>query len=286
MDNRDWLILHTLYDKKNITQTAKSLFISQPALTKRLQLMEKEFGIKIVNRERRGIQFTPEGEYLAKYSEEMLIKYEKIKENIFNMNSEVRGTLKLGVSISFTKYKLPRILKLFKDQYPNVEFKVITAWSSNVFNLIYNKDVHIGFVRGDFSWRGQKRLLSEENICIVSKDKINIVDLPKLPRVVYKTDYMLKSIIDNWWTENYTDPPMVSIELDQADSCKEMVVNGLGYGIIPSALIDDLKGIYKFNLADKEGKPLLRRTWMLYHEEDLEMNVIKAFVNFVDSLKI
>lgn len=286
MDDRDWMILNTLYNKKNITKAAKNLFISQPALTKRLQLMEKEFGVIIVNRESRGVQFTSQGEYLAKCSEEILLKLEKIKENVLNMNGDVRGTLRIGVSNFFAKYKLPRILKLFKDQYPNVEFKVTTDWSSDIFKLIYNKNIQVAFVRGDYSFKGKKYLLSEENICVASKDKISLENLPKLPRIVYKTDYLLKVIIDNWWTENYLESPMVSIEVDQGDACRGMIVNGLGYGIMPSATLDNIDGIYKINLADKEGNELLRRTWMLYNEETLEMNVVKAFVNFVENLDI
>ena len=50
MDERDWLILKILYEKKNITKTAQSLYISQPTLTKRIQQIEKEFDLTIINR--------------------------------------------------------------------------------------------------------------------------------------------------------------------------------------------------------------------------------------------
>lgn len=286
MDDRDWLILNTLYDKRNITKAARSLFISQPALTKRLQLMEKEFGVTIVNRERRGVQFTTQGEYLAKCSEEMLLKFEKIKENVLNMDREVRGTLKLGVSNFFSKYRLPGILKLFKEQYPNVDFKAITDWSSDIFNLIYNKKVHIAFVRGDFSFKGKKYLLSEENICVASKEELNLKNLPQLPRIVYKTDYLLKNMLDNWWTENYSESPLVSIEVDQSDACREMIINGLGYGIMPIATLNGVENIHKINLVDRDGKSLIRRTWMLYNEEDLEINLVKVFIEFVENLNL
>ncbi|WP_238933669.1 helix-turn-helix domain-containing protein [Brevibacillus choshinensis] len=66
MDDRDWQVLHILYNQKNITKTAQLLFITQPALTKRLMQIEEEFGVKIVNRGIKGVHFTPEGELLAK----------------------------------------------------------------------------------------------------------------------------------------------------------------------------------------------------------------------------
>ncbi len=67
MEYRDWYILQTLYQEQNITKTAETLYLSQPALTKRLRQIEKEFGVQIVQRGSRGVHFTPQGEYLAKW---------------------------------------------------------------------------------------------------------------------------------------------------------------------------------------------------------------------------
>src|SRR4051794_23654128 len=129
MDDRDWLILHTLFREKNITRAGQSLFIAQPTLTKRLKQIETEFGVKIVDRGIKGVQFTPEGEYLAKRAEEVLNTFREIKEEIDNLNDNVSGTLRLGVSNFISKYKLPVLLKIFKERYPDVEFKVDTGYS-------------------------------------------------------------------------------------------------------------------------------------------------------------
>ncbi|WP_191561299.1 LysR family transcriptional regulator [Metabacillus idriensis] len=282
MDERDWMVLQILYSEKNITNAAKSLYISQPALTTRLKQMEKEFGVQIVNRGRRGVQFTPQGEYLAKCASEMLLNIQKIKENVLNMEQKMAGTLRLGVSNFFTDYKLPGLLKSFKDKYPHIEFKVTTGFSKEITHLIYNRDIHIGFVRGDYSWKDQKRLLFEETICIASKEKVDIHHLPELPRIVYRTDPLLKTSLENWWAENYSKPPLVSIEVDKADTCKKMVANGLGYAILPSMILSDLHDIHKIEIQNKQDEPLLRKTWMFFHEDSLALNMVRAFVDFIE----
>ncbi|MEK5443869.1 LysR family transcriptional regulator [Fredinandcohnia sp. FSL W7-1320] len=286
MRSQDWEILKVLYENKNITRTGKQLFISQPALTNRIKQIEKEFGIKIINRDRRGVQFTPQGEYLAKSAEEMILKLKQIKDHLTNMESKVVGTINLGVSSFFTKYKLPQLLRAFKDNYPNVEFKVTTGWSRDLFHSLYKKDIHIAFVRGEYTWIEQKHLLFEDQLCIASKEEIDISNLPNLPRIDYKTDNLLKSIIDHWWIENFTRPPMVTMEVDQVDTCKEMVVNGLGYAIMPGMILKGNEDIHKVFITDKENNPLIRNTWMLYHNESLEVNVINAFVSFISSLDL
>ncbi|MFL6557368.1 MAG: LysR family transcriptional regulator [Bacillus sp. (in: firmicutes)] len=288
MDYRDWEILKVLYHQKNLTKTARLLFLTQPALTTRLKHMQEELGVKIVTRESRGVHFTPQGEYLVHCAEEALAHYEKIKEKVQNMSNnesdQVVGTLKLGVSNFFANYELPYVLKLFKMQYPHVEFKVTTGWSRDVTQLIHNKDVHISFVRGDYGFRGlSKHQLFEETICIASKNEFDIKELPRLPRIEYRGDYLLKSLIDHWWGENFAEAPFISIEVDQVDTCKEMVINGLGYGILSSRVLKGIDDLYKIYLKDQEGNPILRRTWMYYHKEALEWNVVKAFVNFIEN---
>ncbi|ASN06378.1 LysR family transcriptional regulator [Virgibacillus necropolis] len=283
MDERDWMILQTLYHKKNITKAAQHLFISQPALTNRLQQLEKVFGVQIVNRGRRGVQFTPQGEYLAGCAEDMILTIQKMKENVLNMEGNVAGTIRLGVSNFFTDYKLPNLLKLFKEQYPKIEFKVTTGFSSHVTQLITNQNVHIGFVKGDYNWKGQKRLLFEENICIASKEEIDIRNLPQQPRIDYHTDSQLKASIDGWWSENFTAPPLVNIEVDKADTCKKMVLNGLGYAILPSMILNDVEDLYKIMIKMKNGKPIIRKTWMFYHEDALKLSIVKAFIDFIEN---
>ena len=286
MDERDWMVLKTLYDEKNITKAAQQLFISQPALTHRLQQLEQKFSVQIVVRGRRGVQFTPQGEYLAKCANEMLATFQQMKENVLNMDYRVEGVLKLGVSNFFTDYKLPNLLKRFKEQYPHVEFKVRTDFSSEIAHLIYNQDVHVAFVKGDYGWKEQKKLLFEETLCIASKEKITVNDLPTLPRIDYRTDPLLTTYVDKWWFENFSQPSLVSIEVDKMDTCKKMVVNGLGYAILPTMILSDVEDVHKIIIKMKDGKPIIRKTWMFFHEESLQLNVVKAFVDFVGQLNL
>lgn len=281
MDHRDWEILDILYNQKNITKTAQMLFFTQPALTKRIMQIEAEFNVKIVNRGVKGVSFTPQGEFLAQRASEMITAIRSIKDDVLNMSEEVVGTLRLGVSIFFGKYKLPGLLKQFKQQYPQVDYQVETGFSKDIFNLVYNHNVHIGFVRGDYSWPGPKHLLFEEKIIVISTERINLEDLPNLPRIDYHSDFLYKSLIDKWWSENYIKPPRISMKVDRGDTCREMVLNGLGYAIMPSMFVSDRNDICKIEIMDSMGQPITRNTWMFYHEQALENRIVKAFVDLI-----
>ena len=281
MDEQDWFLLKTLFEKKSITKAASALFVSQPAMSSRLQQIEARFGAKIVVRSKKGVQFTPEGEYLVAGSRDILKKMQVLEENIQNMCDQAKGTLRIGASNFATKYLLPELLWRFKKLYPQIEFKVTTGWSKDIVNLVYNNDVHIGFVRGEYSWPGEKELLFEEKMFVSHKQKISVMDLPHLPRIDYHNDYSIQLLLDKWWNEKFSAPPHIGMEVDKVDTCKEMVRKGLGYAFMPGMILKHNDELHNIEMRYRNGKPMLRRTWLFYHKETMELNLVRAFYNFI-----
>ena len=91
MDEKDWRILKTIAEEKNITKAAARLFISQPALTYRVKKIEEEFGARVFSRVPSGVVFTQQGEFLLGYADEMLLRLDAVKDQIKNM--ERRGDI-------------------------------------------------------------------------------------------------------------------------------------------------------------------------------------------------
>ncbi|MBH8582475.1 LysR family transcriptional regulator [Thermoactinomyces sp. CICC 10735] len=281
MEEKDWIILKTLYEERNITKAAERLYISQPALTYRLQQLEKEFETKIVLRGKKGVEFTPEGEYLVEYANQMISKLRNVKEYIANMNNKVKGTLRLGVSGIYARYKLPIILKKFLSHYPNVDINLKTGWSVEIPPMLHKEEVHLGIVRGNYDWQGQKYLLHKETICIAAKEELVLEELPMLPRINYETDITLKTLIDHWWQKTFSHPPTITMEVDQMDTCKAMVRNGLGYAILPGICLLDEDDFFTMPIRSADGTPLTRDTWLLYRDTSLELTFVKSFIEFL-----
>ncbi len=285
MHEKDWHILSILLEEKNITKTSQRLYISQPALTYRIKELEKEFNMKIITRGKRGVDFTPRGEYLAEYAQNMLAQLQKTKEQLVNMDEGISGTLRLAVSGMFARFELPGILKAFLNLYPVVEINLQTGWSSEVNLMLQKEEVHLGIIRGNYDWQGEKILLQKEKICIVSNTEIDIHQLPLLPRINYQTDISLKNTIESWWNQTYSVPPKITMETDRSDTCKQMVLNGLGYAILPEISIQKEDSLYTIPLTTKEHAYVTRDTWLIYHDRALELKHVKAFIDFLTEYK-
>lgn len=279
-------MLVVLHSTGNMTETAKRLFLSQPTLTTRIKNLEEYFEVQLLIRKQRGVMFTPEGEVLVTYAKKMLREQQEIEARLDNMKEEVTGTLRVGASNFFALNKMPKILGLFKQVYPKVEFQVVTGWSSDIHRRMVNQDIHICFIKGDYKWKDKKELLYEEDVCIASPWDFKWEDLPKLPRVDYRTDGQNKSIMDDWWYSHYKEQPNINIQVSDVETCKEMVVNGLGVAVLADLVIRPYPDLFVKPLTETTGEPITRKTWMYYQEDLLQMNIVNAFVKFVKTLNV
>ncbi|MFD1065195.1 LysR family transcriptional regulator [Oceanobacillus locisalsi] len=281
MDDIDWNIIKSLYINKNVTQTAKEFYISQPSLTKKVKKIENEFHIKIYDRKSQGIVFTREGEFLALKASDIDQKLKRIKEETAAMNENMKGKLNIGVSNHFAKYHLPSILRDFQSVYPEVEFNIRSGWGTEISHLINTENIHIGFIRGDYDWAGSKYLLFKDPMSLFSKNEIDLSTLPTEPRIDYQSGFALRSLIETWWSDHYETPPTVGMMVDSVEACKEMVIKGLGYAILPASIMEGQKEIYRVDLFDKNKKAMDTNTWMYYSEALLDTKIVSEFVDFV-----
>lgn len=283
MDEKDWHALHVLLEEKNISRAAERLYVSQPALTYRLKNIEQKFGTTLFFKTKTGVELTSEGIHLANYAIDMKKQLQKTKDYLQNMKPEVRGTLRIGVSSNFAQYKLPALLKAFSTKYPHVQFSVRTGWSTEIMDLLNSSHVHLGILRGNYDWYGTKTLLHKERLCLISKREVKLETLPKLPFINYNTDSSLKGLINGWWHDHFSTPPLVTMENDRQETCKEMVKHDLGVSILPEICLQPSDHLNIYGLSYKNGDPVLRNTWLMYNEEALKLTTIKTFIDFLTS---
>lgn len=281
MDNKDFVILKTLYEEKNITHTAKKLFMTQPALSDRLKRLENEFGCTLFIRQSRGIIFTSEGELLYKYCLRSLTDYEKTKNLLLSNTSVPKGVLTIGCSNVFAKYRMPKILSEFKKLYPDIEINMRSGYSTERYKDFLEGNIHICIARGDHNWTEQKQMLWEEPLCLLTSQDINFTDLPTLPYIHYKTDSILQGVLDDWWYAHFQKPPRTTIEVDAMDTALKLVQNHLGYTLLSQSCAQDTPTIKTIPLYMPIGTPLMRKTWIYYRNNYIHFKTIKAFVNFI-----
>ena len=118
MDEKDLLIFLTLADTGNLTRTAEKLYLSQPTLSKRLQNMEADLGAALFLRSKQGVTLTPAGEAAREVIQRTARELNTLREQLQMRKDTICGTLRIEVSIDYSKYRLPQVLAAYTAQCP------------------------------------------------------------------------------------------------------------------------------------------------------------------------
>lgn len=280
----EFQLLSVLAQEMNMRKAAERLFVSQPALSQRLQTIEKDWGTKLFIRSQKGLSLTPSGEHVIQFVNEVLTKQEKVKEIIQTLQSGVSGTLKIAVASIVGQNWLPQVLKKFIERYPQVKISLITGWSSEILKYLYDDQVHIGIIRGTPDWKGVKIHLFKDILYLVDKEisKPQQVLETDRPFIQFKSDSNYYQEIQEWWMRHFKTPPKRTVVVDQIETCKQMTINGIGYSILPAiTLTSTEKNIFKSALFDENNEPLKRDTWLLGYESSFQLKQVQAFVSII-----
>ena len=115
-----YYIFHTVAEKGNISQAAKELFISQPAISKSISRLERSMNTTLFKRSSRGVTLTPEGKILYEYVEQAFLTIKTGEDTLARRQSLGISQLRIGVSSTLCKYVLLPYLQRFIKAYPHV----------------------------------------------------------------------------------------------------------------------------------------------------------------------
>lgn len=284
IDYKDLIILINISENKSISEASRKLYLSQPAITYRLINLEKELGIKILNRHSDGVSFTNQGMYLLEYSKKAIQDYENLKTTIKKINNDVCGQISIYVSTVFAKYYLASILKKFKNEFPNIEI-ILKTFSSCYLNpdLIKNKNADIVIRRGDISFNDKKVILAEEPYGIVSKTPLNFNQLKSLTWIKYDLPTPMEpdEIFENWCKTILKDTSFTKIiQVNSIEASLDLVSQGLGWTMLPIVHLNNFKSLFFYPIIDEKGKVVKLKN-ILLHDNNSENLASKLFVDFV-----
>ncbi|WP_251548982.1 LysR family transcriptional regulator [Neobacillus muris] len=280
----EFQLLSVLAQEMNMRKASERLFVSQPALSQRLQTIEKDWGTKLFIRSQKGLSLTPAGELVIHFVNEVLAKQEKVRESIFSMQDGISGTLKIAVASIVGQNWLPQVLKQFIDKYPQVKISLVTGWSSEILNSLYDDQVHIGIIRGTPDWKGVKIHLFSDPLFLVDREITSPEQVLKTDRpfIQFKSDSNYYQEIQDWWMRNFKTSPKRTVVVDQIETCKQMAFNGIGYAILPQVTLKKAgPEIYKIPLVNQNNEPLKRDTWLLGYESAFQLKQVQAFVELI-----
>ena len=231
----------------SISMAAELLFITQPAVTKRIHSLEDYFGVKLFESAGRGIQATHAAHSLLPKVKNWLNELGDIHHTLSHEQGEVRGKLKIGTSHHIGLHHLPQHLKKYVQQFPDVKLDVHFVDSEQAHEQVLAGDLELAFLT--LPPQGDDRL----SYITIWNDPLVFVVAPFHP-LAHKKNLKLEDLIEypsllpaaQTYTSQITLAefekqglkPKITMSNNPLDSIRMVVSIGLGWSVLPKTLLN------------------------------------------------
>lgn len=232
----------------SVSLAAEKLFLTQPAVTKRLKSLEDEFNVRLFEPAGRGIQPTPAAYELLPRVKRWLLEYDDIKHALSHAQSQIAGILRIGTSHHIGLHHLPPLLKRYVQQYPEVQLDVHFVDSEQAHQAVLSGELELAFltlppepdVRLHYLplWQDELLFVVAPFHALAEKNALMLQDLIAYPCLLpaahtYTSQITLQAF------EQYGLKPHVNMSTNPLESIRMLVSIGLGWSVLPRTLLND-----------------------------------------------
>jgi DNA-binding transcriptional LysR family regulator len=251
----------------NLSRAADALFVTQPALTARLQQLEGELGAELFLRSRRGMVLTDAGRAFLPYAERALEALSGGRELLLSMQHGTAGELVVGAAPAISTYVLPPVLVQLAARHPQVRLVVRTGHSEEIVEMAVRREIQVGLVRELRHPEIESRPLYDDELVMVAEPGHPFAHLEHFPLArIGEVRLVLFDRTSSWYDLTNTVfrsagvAPASVIELDNIDAAKKMVEAGLGVAFLPkTAVAEELAAGRLRPIALEGAEPIRRR---------------------------
>lgn len=193
MDLRQLRYFVALATQQHYGKAASVLHVTQPALSRQIQLLEEELGVRLFERHARGAAPTEEARLLLERAVFLLRYAEQMKVDLQARQREPRGPVAIGLSPGLAQQLTVLLTQAVLAQYPEVRLRIIEGFAPSLQTLLANGDVDIALLIEPVERTNMTTLpLLKEQICLIAaaddarvrKPRVRIRDLAGLPLVM------------------------------------------------------------------------------------------------------
>ncbi len=286
-----YYVFYIVAEYGNISKAAKKLFVSQPAVTKSIKNLEENLGIKLFNRNSKGVLLTEEGKVLYEYVKNAYIQIEKGEKIVKQLKNKSKGVVRIGISNTLCKYYFMPFLKGFHEKYPDIKIEITNRVTLETLELLEKGSLDcaiVSKVEGVSSNLKFEELLKIQDI-FVSKEKpiksvFPLEDLKKFPMLFLEKKNATRKYIDEYLLKNNVDLE-IDIEISSMEFLVEFAKIGLGVAsVIENFVIEELekKELYKWEI-----EPAIEPRFIgLWYNEKTNLSIAsQTFIDFMKNKK-
>lgn len=276
----------------NITKAAKYLNLTQPNLSRQINMLERDIGHKLFERRHSNIVLTPEGILLKKRAEEIIDMIEKARAEFNFTDKVIAGDIFIGAGETWAMSLVASVMKDVQSDYPHIRYNIYSGNFQDITEKLDKGLLDFGLLidPADLSKYDYLKiplkdtwgLAMRKDSPLSNKKNITKKDLLNIPLIISR-QVIETEIEDNdfsrWFSDTF-DNLNITATYNLIYNALIMVSEGMGYALCLDKLIDNM---YHKNICFIPLKPKLESGLNIVWKKNQEFS--RASKIFLDALK-
>lgn len=285
MDTQNLQAFLLVAETGSFSLAAEQLHLTQPAVSKRVALLEERLQRSLFDRIGRNISLTEAGEALLPHAKRIAQELLFAVQSVRDLEGEVGGTLRLATSHHIGLHRLPPILSYYSKAFPQVHIDIDFMDSEQAYDLIAQGKAELAIVTlspGDEGsmitrpiWRDPLDFMVQREHILAGGGQLTLADLSAHPAILPGLNTYTGQIIKRLFDQQGMQL-QVSMATNYLETIRMMASVGLGWTILPRSMAD-----HSLEKLDVDNAHIERTLGCVYHRD---RSLSRAATAFMDAL--
>lgn len=261
---------------------AQRLFLTQPAVSKRIAALEQELGTALFDRVGRHTGLTEAGRALLPRARRIVDELEDSRRAIASLSGKVEGRLSFATSHHIGLHRLPPVLRAFHQRHPQVELDIHFMDSEAACQAVLHGDLELGIVtlptltppnlETRLLWDDPLTLVVAPDHPLAAKHQVTVKQLADWPAILPAHGTYTREIVESTFADAGL-VPQASMATNYLETIKMLVAVGLGWSVLPHTMLDtQVHALRLRNFAPHRG------LGVVYHRVRSRSNAAQALI--------
>jgi DNA-binding transcriptional LysR family regulator len=285
MDTQNLSAFIEVANSHSFSIAAEKLFLTQPAISKRIAALEQQVGKKLFDRIGRTVTLTEAGKILLPRAQCIMQEVKETRQQLADMSGTVGGSLQLATSHHIGLHKLPPLLRRFKQKYADVNLQLSFIDSEKAYEAIAHGHIELavitlpenipGNIRAQSIWSDPLEFVVSPEHPLAKQSKVQLQDFVRFPAILPEYSTITTQIVGKLFEERSLNL-QVHMATNFLETIKMMVSVNLGWSVLPTSMIDkQLKPIKLPSIS------LTRQLGYVHHKDRSLSNAARAFIAII-----
>jgi len=269
----------------SFSEAAIRLHITQPAVSKRISVLEAQLDCRLIDRIGRKVELTPAGATLLPRAHAIINDLEDTRRSLSNLSGTISGRLNLAISHHLGLHRLPPILREFSQSYPDVTLDIQFLDSEVAYEAVAQGKIELAIItlteqvsekiHAQTIWKDPLAFVAATTHPLAQLQKVTLETLSQHGAILPELNTFTGTITERLFKEKGLGLN-VSMSTNYLETIRMMVSLGLGWSVLPITLINEQLCELKVGNIKLE-----RKLGAIHHTERTLSNAAKAMLKLL-----